>query len=157
MIPAIRKNVEENIARFGRGVIGVFPTEDTVDPVNEAFSYTVGNALKGLPELLVVGLYDRSGVAVLNHLSRLMIERGRAFDDGEMVSLGGEQPLCLIEVGALAKETFTVQATAFYDETGRGDYRLMQAVLCDKAGRFPWDAGCAAPYAAVTVWRERTQ
>ena len=45
-----------------------------------------GNHLRGLPELLVIGV---SRGEFLNFLSDKMIERGRAFDDGEVVSLRG--------------------------------------------------------------------
>ena len=42
----------ERIARRGRSFVGVFPCEGDD---GHAFSYTIGNHLRGLPELLIVG------------------------------------------------------------------------------------------------------
>lgn len=144
----IARNIEDNIARTGRSCIGVFPDASSEDPVNEAFVYTIGNARQRMPELLIVGLCNDQGI--LNLASKMMIERGRAFEDGEVVSLGGKFPFVAVEAAESVKERFTVQATNFL---GRSNYRVMQIVLCDKAGLFPWQAGCAEPYRSAKVHR----
>lgn len=147
---AFRRTMADNIRRSGRTLLGVFPSEDSDDPLNDAFTYSVGNSLVGLPELLVVGIFDGMQWP-LNELSRLMIERGRKFDDGEMVSLGeGALPLCLVDASEEVKERYTVQATSFF---GEENYQVMQVVLPDKDGRFPWQAECAPPYRGVKVYR----
>jgi Domain of unknown function (DUF4262) len=147
-----RKMVED-IDRTGRSLIGVFPAKDSTDPVNDAFTYSIGNALVGLPELLVVGMFEGAHWPI-NELSRRMIERGRKFDDGEIVSLGeGAVPVCVIDAGDEVKDLYTIQATNFY--RGARDYQVMQVVIPDKAGLFPWQPGCACPYSHVNVYRKR--
>ena len=148
---AFVRKMQDNITNSGRTLFGVFPDEDSADPLNDAFTYSVGNGLAGLPELLVVGLFDGMQWP-LNELSRLMVERGRKFDDGELVSLGeGALPVCLVDAGEEVKERYTVQATNFFE--GERNYQVMQVVLPDKDGRFPWQPGCAAPYSKVNVYR----
>lgn len=67
-----------------------------------SFSYTIGNQLKGLPELLVIGSCEAS---YLNDYSRLMIARGAPFDDGEVVALPKlRRPMKMIRTGAIAKQ-----------------------------------------------------
>ncbi len=135
-----------HIREHGRSVIGVFPDKESED-INDAFAYTIGNSLKGLPELLVVGIYRDGGM--LNELSERMIAQGHAFADNERVFLGGAFPVTIIEADDAVKERVTIQAGNFLKRY----YRVMQIVLCDHEGRFPWDQGCGKPYCDVRVWR----
>ena len=48
------ENMQDDIRRFGRSVVCVFPTVDGPD-FDLPFSYTIANQAKGLPELLVIG------------------------------------------------------------------------------------------------------
>lgn len=150
---ALREQQLEHIQRHGRTLVGVFALQDSKDPINDAFTYTIGNALKQLPELLIVGLYDDRGI--LNALSEEMIRRGRAFDDGDTFTFpGSSKPVALCDAAESVKERYTLQAT---DILGGADkYRVMQVVLCDKAGLFPWTPGCAEPYSKVVVRRAKT-
>lgn len=146
-----RKQVE-HIARHGRTCAGVFALADSKDPTNETFVYTIGNALKGLPELLTVGLCDDHGI--LNALSEVMILLDRSFDDGDVYTFKETgMPVALVEAAESVKETFTRQATHLLG--GADKYRVMQVVLSDKAGLFPWQPGCAAPYSKVKVHRAK--
>lgn len=135
----------EHIRTAGRSIIGVSPC---VGDDGVPFSYTIGNHLKGLPELLIIG----SGHApYLNDLSRLMIARGKAFDDGELVKpLILTLPVKMIRAGDLARDQYTVQAGEYF---GHQDYALMQAVLSDREGRFPGDAGCQKPWSQFPILR----
>lgn len=139
--------ITSDVEKHGRSCLGVFPGSGSTDP-NDAFVYTIGNQCRDLPELLIVGLCQDHGI--LNAASELMIERGRAFDDGEVISIGGAFPFCVIDAADDVKARYTLQATSF---SGGADYRVMQIVLCDRQGRFPWDEDCAKPYADVKVWR----
>jgi hypothetical protein len=84
----LRKDIENDVRQSGRSVMCIFGDAD-----GPTFAYAIGNALKGLPELLLVGTTKGE---LLNDLSQKMIDRGRAFDDGELVSLGGKFPLKVI-------------------------------------------------------------
>jgi hypothetical protein len=144
----LRRRQEDEIERHGRTRVGVFSMPDAADPTNETFVYTVGNALRGLPEFLIVGMCDDQGI--LNHLSDMMLERRAAFADRELVTLApGYMPLCVVDASEDVKDKFTVQATNLLG----GDYRVQQVVLSDKAGLFPWQSGCAAPYCNVVIHR----
>ena len=142
-----RRRTTEHIERAGRTVVGVFPTED--DP-GVPFAYTIGNHLKGLPELLVIGVAV-AGAGFLNVLSHRMIAAGHGFKDGETIRiLGGKMPVKLIRAGAAAREEYTVQAGAHF---GHDEYEVMQVLIPDKQGRFPGEDGCDEPYASVPVLR----
>src|SRR5438034_11618292 len=96
-----------------------------------SFAYTIGNWLAKLPELLIIGTTKGS---VLNDLSQKMIERGSAFDDGEIVSLGGRFPVKIINADERAQRDYTIQAGQYLG----GEYYTVQQVLaCDRNGRFP--------------------
>jgi hypothetical protein len=56
------RQLRANIRRYGRTVIGVFPDRDSPDPTNDAFAYTVGNGLRSLPELLVIGMFGQTAI-----------------------------------------------------------------------------------------------
>lgn len=143
-----RARIDKQIKEYGRSVIGVFPNPDDADKVNTAFLYTIGNSLRGYPELLLIGNYQE--VALMNVLSSGMEKRGFAFADGELADLGGQFAPMLIAAADGVKAQYTIQATAYLD---REDYDVLQVVLPDKNGLFPWEPGCAAPYSQVKVWR----
>jgi hypothetical protein len=145
------EKVAENISRHGRHLVGVFPNEGEPDPLNNAFQYTIGNHLKGLPELLLIGLYDNT--FILNRLSSIMIERGRKFTDGELVSLGegAKYSLLVVDAADSVKDRYTIQAG---QHLGTEEYQVMQVVMPDKSGRFPGQRGASAPYSKVIVHRK---
>lgn len=144
------QRVRDNIARTGRHIMGVFPDVDSEDPLNESFTYSIGNSLRNLPELLLVGLCGES--FAINALSELMLKRGRKFDDGEIVSLGGPFAVCVVDASEDVKREFTIQVGRQLGIADQ-DYDVMQVVLPDKDGRFPWQPDCAEPYRRVRTWR----
>ncbi len=144
-----RERVIGDIDRTGRSCIGVFPIPETKDPTNEAFIYTIGNSLVGLPELLVIWLYDETGMRILNAVSDALKDAKDPFAEWAL-EIGGKLPPYLIEAADSVKDDFTIQATQVLGNT---NYRVMQVVFCDREGRFPWDDGCAEPYRNVKVHR----
>ncbi len=140
---------EDDIEKYGRHIVCVGATEGSASAYpNDRFSYTIGNARKGFPELLVVGVFQQG--YILNPLSEMMIERGHKFADGELVELGGGKfPVCLIDAAESVKDDYTVQAGEHYS----GDYAVMQVVMSDPCGLFPWQPKCAAPHSRIVVHR----
>lgn len=131
-------DVAKNIRETGRSII-----------VTVGWSYTIGNYLRGLPEILALGNVDpRQLSGMLNALSEKMIARGYQFTDNESVDLGGKFPVVMIEAGYIAKRDFTIQAGQFFRHD---DYSVLQAVLCDPAGRYPWDEGCRQEYRVAVL------
>jgi Domain of unknown function (DUF4262) len=140
-----RQITDTMIARTGRSIVAVFGGEGNDE---FPFAYTIGNYLKGLPELLVIGTYE---AGFLNDLSRLMVSRGAAFGDGQMVTMmGARQPVKLIRAGNVARTEYAVQAGEHF---GHDDYSIMQVLISDKEGQFPGEKGCQEPYSRVPVLR----
>jgi Domain of unknown function (DUF4262) len=141
--------VEKDIKAYGRRIICVGPTEaEPPTSQNDFFAYTVGNARRGLPELLIIGT-SRGGY-MLNPLSEMMIERGQKFADGEMIECGCKFPFCLIDANETVKDSYTIQAGEHYSSQ---DYAVMQVVIPDRDGHFPWQPKCVAPFSHVVVHR----
>ena len=138
-------NTAEHIRLLGRTIIGVFPREGDDD---YPFAYTIGNHLKRLPELLVIGT---AHAGFLNDLSEMMIAAGRPFLDGQLVRIGDARlPVKAIRANSSAQADYTIQAGQYF---GREDYEVMQVMLPDRAGRFPGEDGCQPAYANIPVLR----
>jgi hypothetical protein len=138
------EDIDNDIRRDGRSVLCIRGEEDSLP-----FAYTIGNALKGLPELLMVGT---SKGGLLNDLSQKMIDRGRGFDDGEIVSLGGKFPVKIITANdGRAQREFTIQAGQYLD---RQDYVVQQVLVPDRSGRYPDDPQCQPPFSTFPVLRK---
>ena len=140
------KNIERDIAKSGRSIVCVCADADSKCH-SDFFAYTVGNSIKGLPELLTFGVSRDSGF--LNALSEIMIDRGR-FSDGEIVDLGGKLPLCVVDAIDDVKDLFTIQVGEHF---GTERYDVMQVVIPDRAGLFPWQHGCAEPFRSIHIYR----
>ena len=142
----IKRNIDEfqfqiasNIAMHGRQIIGVIP-----EPRKTGFSYTIGNHIKGLPELLIIGNFNPHMMGqALNKLSEMLIERGKPFDNGSSVSLGGAMSLMAWDTQPEAKTRFTIQASEYF---GTDEYTVQQLVLPDPDGHFPDDPKCNKDY-----------
>jgi len=140
-------DIARDIARNKRSIICVAPDS----PNDSPFCYTIGNQQLDLPELLMFVSPKAGGI--LNVLSERMIERGRAFDDGELVDCGGKFPVRIINADERAKNEFTIQAGEVFGQ----DYEVQQVLAPDRSGRFPGEPGCDAPYKDVPVLQARTE
>jgi hypothetical protein len=140
---AFYKDVRDNIKSAGRMVLCVCPTEGEMLPL--AFSYTIGNQAKGLPELLVIG--SPRGT-YLNEMSERMIKQGKAFDHGEVINTNGKYRIKIINATYEAHENYTIQAGVYF---GTQDYKVQQIILSDEEGRLPGEVGCAPDYAAIPI------
>jgi hypothetical protein len=127
---AVLRRIKHDIKKHGQTVMYIFGDDSP-------FHYTIGRALRGLPELLlVVPIKPEIGMSLLNHLDRLMPQ---ALPSGSLVDLGGKFPMKVIDASGIAQEEYTCLVNQFADE-----YRVQQVLCCDAEGRFPPD--CAAPY-----------
>lgn len=145
MNQALRQQTDEHIQQFGRTVLCVF------GGAFGGFAYSIGNAKMGLPEFLVIGLGPSEAKWMINTISETMIAGGAAPAAEAPYSFGGAHPVWLVEAGDQAKAEYTIQASQYL---GRDDYRVMQIVLCDPAGKFPWDDGCVAHFKAQPILRK---
>lgn len=125
-------NITKMITNHGRMILAIGP-----DGKSPPFFYTIGNHLKGNPELLCLGPWEPSmGQWLLNALSEQMLERGSGFGNGELINAGGEQSLQAWNATVIAKLQYTLQATEYY---GHKDYDVQQVVIPDPKGRYPGD------------------
>jgi hypothetical protein len=140
--------IKKQIKKHGVAVINVFPGECLAEPW---FHYTIGNHSAGLPEILAIGGHSResaSGISgAVSHLASIMRKRGKPFEEGELVSLGGKYPVKVVNAEG-AKLHCTLQVEHYY---GTIDYAVQRMVLPDPAGKFPGDLGCAEPYASYSI------
>ena len=124
--------IQKVIAKYDRQVLAIGP-EDKSPP----FSYTIGNHVKGLPELLLIGPWNpKHSQAALNTLSEMMIERKHGFANGELVNIGGEHSMQIWDTTVIAKLQYTLQCTEYF---GDQNYLVQQMVMPDPKGRYPGD------------------
>lgn len=134
----LHEMVQLNIDSHGQHLVGVFDPEDGQLP----FVYTIGNALKGLPELLIVGRFDARVVAsILNHVADDMRAAGERLP--EVVDIGGKFPIHARTAGPAAKTDWTIQAGVYL---GHQDYEVQQLLLCYPEGVYPGEEGIDPGY-----------
>lgn len=130
----IQEMVGRNVEKFGRHVFMI--TGD------QPFVYTIGNHLRGMPELLCVGVDSLTQVGIMmNHWSDLQLERGRPFEDGEVVEYTAKYPIKIVTPNLYVVRAFYTCQAGPYLETE--DYEVRQIVLADKQGRWPGDPKCS--------------
>jgi hypothetical protein len=139
----IRAQIEDSIMRAQQSVQIVYPTEFD-PPDTEAFMYTIGNYAHGLPELLLLGTEHFAFAGFLNQLGHMQRERGTAFADEELVSLGGQFPLRIVDAGEIGRTKYATLVRKYYETE---DFEVRQVLLCDLQGRWPDTPGCDLPYA----------
>jgi hypothetical protein len=139
---AFNRAVSNSIKRGTREFVRVCPTVNDEDEFI-GFSYTVGNAARGLPELLILGAYSPDICSALHKLSEKLVERGCAFSDGEEIFIGGKFPVKIVNADERAKHEYTCAATGRF---GAQNYRVQQVLAPDRDGRFPGNPDCCAPF-----------
>ncbi|MBO9579517.1 MAG: DUF4262 domain-containing protein [Sphingobium sp.] len=133
------RRIQENIDRYGQFLMAVFPTRD--DP-GHPFVYTIGNALKGLPELIIVGPFDAQlAGTILNKVGEIMRAAGQALP--EEVDMGGTFPIRTRIAAAAAKTEWTIQVGRYLEHD---DYTVQQLLLCDPQGRYPGETSIEPSY-----------
>jgi hypothetical protein len=135
------QDVANDIRHDGRSVVCVGS-----DDSSPSFAYTIGNWPR-FPELLIIGTLKGD---ILNTLSDMMIKRGVAFADGELVNAGGKLPAKIIVADVRARDQYTIQAGQHF---GHEDYCVLQVLVSDRDGHFPDEPGCQPPYCDIPVLR----
>ena len=133
-------NVDQHVKAYGQSVVGVGGGPGA------AFSYTIGNALRGLPELLFIGnvQFDLQKM-ILNEVGRALRASGEPFPDDRLLELNWSFPFKVRNVAdpERVRRELTCQAGEFL---GREDYAVQQVMICDPAGRYPGEAGVEPRY-----------
>jgi hypothetical protein len=111
------------------------------DPV--PFAYTVGLFGLNHPELVIFGVPQETAGGVLNELG----ERIRAGEDllpGQLITFRG-WPHKIIPEELPNPGGIVFAANRFYQRPAEFSVPVLQLSYDDKAGRFPWEPGYAAP------------
>ena len=138
----IRETIRANIQKHGRCIQAVGGTESDA-PGMQPFMYTIGNHALNFPELLIIGTVKPAFGGVLNRLSDMQRDRGKAFEHEELVSVGSKFPLRMIDTGNIGHKRYAYFARIYYaSET----VEVRQVLLPDTQGRWPDTPGCDAPY-----------
>ena len=125
-------HIKDTIEREERQILAIGP-----DGKSPPFFYSIGNHLKGLPELLLIGPWKPDlGMQALNLLSTQMLERKGPFGNGEQVNIGGDFDFQVWDTTVISKLQYTLQATEFF---GHQEYTVQQVVIPDPHGRYPGD------------------
>ena len=131
--------IARTIERHGSQVLAIAPEKKT-----PAFYYTIGNSIKGMPELLMIGNIEaKAAMQILNKLSDQMVEANKKFSNGERVNMGGEYDLQVWDTTPVAQLQYTLQCTEFFQTK---QYLVQQVVLPDPKGRYPADKRCHKRY-----------
>ncbi len=138
----IREVIRAQIEKHGRCIQVVGGTESDL-PGWQPFMYTIGNHALNLPELLIVGTDKAMFGSLLNQLSKIQSERGKAFEHEELVSAVGRFPYRIVDAGDIGREQYACFARMYYASES---VEVRQVLLPDVQGRWPDTPGCDAPY-----------
>ena len=129
----MHEDIAENIRRAGQHIAAVFPRRGES---GEHFFYTIGNAERRLPELLLIGNFSPEIVMhALNLLAEKMRKSEKPLPEG-MVDIGWNLPFKVRKAGPAARADYTCQVDRYY----RGvDYDVLQVMFCDRKGRYQDD------------------
>ena len=132
------KQIKSNVDRVGLHLFGIFGSED-----NPPFTYTIGFAAHGLPEVIVFGL-DMKMVAPFLNMYYDQIVNQKTREAGPAVLEGDDwfnMPMSVINCDPDKIEEYAVQAFAFAEDIGWSKPNFVQWVWPDTKGKLPWNAG----------------
>jgi len=127
-------DIERFLESPGWAVIGVLPDRANNVP---GFSYTVGLAARGLPELITLGLPSDAAHHILNDAARRLLA-GNRFEPGQRLYDLATMPMAVRVVDDADARRTCPSAFRRYAE----GCRLLQLVWPDRAGLFPGDPDC---------------
>ena len=107
------------------------------------FAYTVGLFGLNHPELVTVGLSIETSAGVLNQVARRVMD-GQNLIPGTLLSFE-EWPHSMVPEVLPNPGEILFTANRFYRRPEEASVPALQLSYDDKAGRFPWEEGYAAP------------
>lgn len=136
-----------NIVQYGRAVVAVggseveTPEGKKID--EKAFTYSVGNTIHEVPELIIANVAPKMAAMLINHMSKTMISDG-LYPLNTDVSIGGTHPLRLMELDDRAILKYCPMiANLLGDDSGA---RVWEIIVPDVHGRFPEHPDCDPTY-----------
>lgn len=135
-----RNSLDAGIARHG-WVTQSAPQDNASG--TPCFSYTIGLASKGLPELLIFGIPDRDSGDILKNIVDRMINKTLDPKPGTVVQTAAKFPVRLRAIERDAGDSFTLFAMDFADRNN-AELNVLQVTYPDKNNVFPGEPGCDA-------------
>ena len=140
-------HVTAMIRQFGLSIQYVFSSgltgPDGGDTEGPPFGYTIGLFGLNHHELLIVGVPPDAAAGVLNTLGN-RIRAGETILPGDLVTFE-QWPHRIIPEPVPNPGEILFAANRFYQRPPRHSVAALQLSYDDPAGRFPWEAGYAAP------------
>ncbi len=131
---AYRAKTLDLISKFGWVVQGVGGSE-----TSPPFLYSVGLCQLGLPEIIVVGAFPPNLVKkLINNVGNKMKTSGAFVDWSRSIEITKMFSVVFRELSAEAATEHCRMVAEFFG-TGR---KVLQLILPDKDGKFPWDNDC---------------
>lgn len=121
------------------------------------YSYTVGMERFEHPEIMILGFPHAQGHLLLNDIGSL-IAKGATFDDWTFTrDIVEHYPVWFREIASEQVAGFATMATMRANSKA---VRLLQVILPDAYGHYPWEQACDASYRKqlvdAEVYRPRT-
>lgn len=130
--------IKANVDRCGLHIMGVGGTEDC-----PPFTYTIGFAAHGLPEVIAFALdYKVVGQYLNRYFDEIVVQKTR--DAGPAVLMPEDDwfnmPFSVINADQAKAEEWGCQAFYFAEDMGWKKPEFVQWVWPDPAGNLPWQA-----------------
>lgn len=130
--------IKSNVDTCGLHIFGIFGTEK-----EPGFTYTVGFAAHGLPEVIVFALDARMITPFLNrYYHEIVVEKTRLA--GPAVLEGEDwfnHPLSVINCERDKVREYGCQAFNYAEAVGWNEPDFVQWVWTDETGKLPWQTG----------------
>jgi len=138
-----RDRIEGDIGRCGQFIQAVL--------ASPPWCYTIGNADRGLPELVMVGIDPYMTMGMLNDAGTAMRTDGRPYVDGEFLTRIASMPMRVDVVHPTQIAGRMQQSVYRESRLGRDPALLgaLQLVWPDRSGRFPGEAGYDESFAPM--------
>ena len=131
--------IKANIDRCGLHIFGIGAGDD-----GPGFTYTIGFAAHGLPEVIVFSLDMRMVGPFINRYYDEIVNK-KTRDAGPAVLLPDDDwfnlPLSVINVEPGRADRYAFQAIYFAEDMGWERPDFVQWVWSDTQGKFPWQEG----------------
>ncbi len=131
--------IKANIDRCGLHIFGIAGSKDS-----PSFTYTVGFAAHGLPEVIVFGINASLIVPYINRYYDEIVNRktrdagpGMLVPDDDWFNL----PMSVINADQAKASSYAPQAFYFACDMKWDVPNFVQWVWCDPDGKFPWQKG----------------
>ena len=139
MISPYYGDIKQNVDRCGLHLFGIFGDEKS-----PPYTYTIGFAAHGLPEVIVFGLDMRMVAPFLNrYYDEIVNQKTRCGGPGVLSPEDDwfNMPMSVVNVESGRADDYAVQAFAFAEDMGWKKPEFVQWVWPDTKGKLPWQQG----------------